>query len=114
MWAVVKDATSIPALEAFRQQYGKENLVYDRQIDPGTWPSGSARHRLSARTRKRQIVRPTGKLADPANGAVDGAQARAVALPPDHALVIRGRSVCHQDATRYFRFEGAALAPRRG
>jgi len=30
MWAAVKDSASIPALEAFRQQYGKENLVYDR------------------------------------------------------------------------------------
>ena len=30
MWAVVKDTASIPALEAFRQQYGKENPVYDR------------------------------------------------------------------------------------
>jgi formylglycine-generating enzyme required for sulfatase activity len=29
-WAAVKDTTSIPALEAFRQQYGKENPVYDR------------------------------------------------------------------------------------
>jgi formylglycine-generating enzyme required for sulfatase activity len=30
MWAVVKDTTSIPALEAFRQRYGKEDPVYDR------------------------------------------------------------------------------------
>ena len=30
MWATVKNSTSIPALEAFRQQYGKDNLVYDR------------------------------------------------------------------------------------
>jgi formylglycine-generating enzyme required for sulfatase activity len=30
MWAAVKDSTSIPALEAFRQRYGKENAVYDR------------------------------------------------------------------------------------
>jgi Caspase domain len=30
MWAVVKDTTDIPALEAFRRHYGKENPVYDR------------------------------------------------------------------------------------
>ena len=30
VWVAVKDTTSIPALEAFRQQYGKENPVYDR------------------------------------------------------------------------------------
>ena len=30
MWAVVKDTADIPALEAFRQQFGKANPVYDR------------------------------------------------------------------------------------
>jgi hypothetical protein len=30
MWALLKDTTNIPALEAFRQQYGKENPIYDR------------------------------------------------------------------------------------
>jgi formylglycine-generating enzyme required for sulfatase activity len=30
MWAVVKDTANIAALEAFRQQYGRENPVYDR------------------------------------------------------------------------------------
>jgi formylglycine-generating enzyme required for sulfatase activity len=30
MWAVVKDSTSIPALEAFRRQYGQDSPVYDR------------------------------------------------------------------------------------
>ena len=30
MWALVKDTADIPALEAFRQQFGKANPLYDR------------------------------------------------------------------------------------
>ena len=29
-WAAIKDTTNIPALEAYRQHYGKDNPVYDR------------------------------------------------------------------------------------
>jgi len=32
-WASIKDTTSIPALEAFREQYGKDSPVHDRLAD---------------------------------------------------------------------------------
>ena len=47
-------------------------------------------HRVA---RQGVVVLPARQLADAANLAVDGAQARAVALAPDHALVIGGRDL---------------------
>ena len=43
--------------------------------------------------RQRVVVLPACQLANAADLAVDGAQARAVALAPDHALVIGGRDL---------------------
>src|SRR5918912_3742718 len=40
--------------------------------------------------RQRVVVLPAGELANAADLAVDGAQTRAVALAPDHALVMGG------------------------
>ena len=41
-------------------------------------------------TRERQVVLLAGELSDTPNGAVDGAQARAVTLAPDHSLMVTG------------------------
>jgi len=45
-------------------------------------------HRVS---RQRVVVLPARQLTNAADLAVNGAQTRAVALPPDHALVVGGR-----------------------
>ena len=47
-------------------------------------------HRVA---RQRVVVLPACQLANAADLAVDGAQTRAVALAPDHALVIGGRDL---------------------
>src|SRR5262245_5806613 len=55
--------------------------------------------------RERKVVLPAGELADPANSAIDGAQARAVALAPDHALVIGRRDLAAALDQRTVRIE---------
>jgi hypothetical protein len=44
-------------------------------------------------TRERQVVLPAGELPDTPNGAIDGAQARAITLAPDHTLMIGWRDL---------------------
>jgi hypothetical protein len=56
-------------------------------------------------TRERQVVLPTGELSDPSNGTIDGAQARAVTLTPDHSLMIGWRDLAAALDQRTVRIE---------
>ena len=56
-------------------------------------------------TRERQVVLPAGELSNPSNRAIDGAQARAVTLAPDHALMIGRRDLAAALDQRAVRIE---------
>jgi formylglycine-generating enzyme required for sulfatase activity len=70
-WDRVKDTTSIPALDAFRQQYGKSNLVYDRL----------AEGRIEELKKLAMVAPPQVKPEPPPKVVVP-----AVAMSPDPAL----------------------------